>query len=142
MSHNWGPHFIVPTEIFESYSGLVLLREEFDDDLLHKELEELGILGHIERVTNPWYYRKKDTDTWIKIGESDEINKNFPVKWDTTKLENGQYEVMGLMHVIVKKGLEKGAIARQNIVEVTVENLPTKNYTRRLKSSRSLYQVK
>ena len=122
MSYNWGPHYIVPTEAFESYSGIVMLREEFDEDLLHKELEELSVSGHIDRVTNPWYYRKKDTDTWIKIGESGEIEKNFPVKWDTTKLENGQYEVMGLMHVYAKKGREEKGIARQNIVEVTVKN--------------------
>jgi hypothetical protein len=122
MSHNWGPHYIVPTEAFESYSGVVMLREEFDEDLLHKELEELGVSGHIDRVNNPWYYRKKNRDTWIKIGESGEIEKNFPVKWDTTKLENGQYEVMGLMHVFVKKGREEKGVARQNIVEVTVEN--------------------
>jgi hypothetical protein len=122
MSHNWGPHYIVPTEVFESYSGVVMLREKFDEGLLHKELQELGISGHIDRVTNPWYYRKKNTDTWIKIGESGEIERNFPVKWDTTKLENGQYEVMGLMHVFVKKGREEKGIARQNVVEVTVEN--------------------
>jgi hypothetical protein len=122
MSHNWGPHYIVPTEVFENYSGVVLLREEFDKDLLHKELEELGISGHIDRVTNPWYCRKKNTDTWIKIGESGEIERNFPVKWDTTQLENGQYEVMGLMHVFVKKGREETGIARQNVVEVTVKN--------------------
>ena len=122
MSHNWGPHYIVPTDVFESYSGVVMLREEFDEDLLHKELEELGLSGHIERVTNPWYCRKKNTDTWIKIGESGEIERNFPVKWDTTQLENGQYEVMGLMHVFVKKGREETGIARQNVVEVTVKN--------------------
>jgi hypothetical protein len=29
---------------------------------------------------------------------------------------------MGLMHVFVKKGTEEIAIARENIVEVTVEN--------------------
>ncbi|KPK23210.1 MAG: hypothetical protein AMK69_18420 [Nitrospira bacterium SG8_3] len=122
MSHNWGPHYIVPTEVFESYSGVVVLREEFDENLLRKQLEDLRIPGHIDRVSNPWYYRKKDSDTWIKIGESGEIEKNFPVKWDTTKLENGQYEVMGLMHVFVKKGREEKGIARQNVVEVTVKN--------------------
>jgi hypothetical protein len=122
MSHNWGPHYIVPTEVFESYSGVVVLREEFDEDLLQKQLEDLRIQGHIDRVSNPWYYRKKNSDTWIKIGESGEIEKNFPVKWDTTKLENGQYEVMGLMHVFVKKGREEKGIARQNVVEVTVKN--------------------
>jgi len=122
MSHNWGPHFIVPSEVFEDYSGSVLLREEFDEDLLQKELGELGLSGPIMRVTNPWYYRNKNTDTWVKIGESDDIDKNFPVHWDTTSLKNGQYEVMGLMHVFVKTGSEEKGIARQNIVEITVKN--------------------
>jgi hypothetical protein len=122
MSYNWGPNYIVPSEALKSYSGGVRLREEFNEDLLHKELEELGLSGPIARITNPWYYRKKNTDTWIKIGESDDRHENFPVRWDTTNLENGQYEVMGLMHVFVKKGDEESAIARENIVEVTVEN--------------------
>lgn len=122
MSHNWGPHFIVPSEVFEDYSGAVLLREEFDEALLNKELGDLGITGHVVRVTNPWYYRKKNTDTWIKIGESDNIDENFPVSWDTTALENGQYEVMGLMHVFVKKGNDERGIARQSVVEITVKN--------------------
>ncbi len=42
--------------------------------------------------------------------------------WDTTNLENGQYEVIGLMHVFVKKDGEDITIAGENIVEVTVEN--------------------
>ena len=122
MSYNWGPHYIVPSEIFKTYSGSVLLREEFYEELLHKELEELGFIGRIVGVTNPWYYRKKNTDTWIKIGESGDRDRYFPVRWDTTSLENGQYEVMGLMHVFVRKDGEEKAITRENIVEVTVEN--------------------
>jgi hypothetical protein len=150
MSYNWGPHSIVPTEVIKNYSGSVLLREEFDEDLLRKEMEEIGLTGRILRVTNPWYYRKKNSDTWIKIGESDDIRRNFPVRWDTTNLENGQYEVLGLMHafvrkegpaswdtislangqyeafgykpIVTRKGSEETAIARQNVVEVTVEN--------------------
>ncbi len=122
MSYNWGPHYIVPSEVLKSYSGNVQLREEFDEEMLHKELEGLGISGGIVRIANPWYYRQKNTDTWIKLGESDDRHENFPVRWDTTNLENGQYEVMGLMHVFVKKGAEERAIARENIVEVTVEN--------------------
>ena len=122
MSYNWGPNYIVPSKALTSYSGGVRLREEFNEDLLRKELEEFGISGPILRIINPWYYRKKSTDTWIKIGESDDRHENFPVRWDTTDLQNGQYEVMGLMHVFVKKGTEEIAIARENIVEVTVEN--------------------
>jgi hypothetical protein len=122
MSYNWGPHYIVPTESLKKYSGNVVLREEFDEDLVSKELEELGLDGPIVRVNNPWYYRKKDTDTWISIGESEDIEGNFPVRWDTTKLANGRYEILGLMHVFFKKGAEERAIARENVVEVTVEN--------------------
>jgi hypothetical protein len=122
MSYNWGPRYIVPSEVLKKYSGSVLLREEFDEDLLHKELERLGLTGSVVRVTNPWYYRKKNTQTWIKIGESEDKQKNFPVRWDTTSLQNGQYEIMGLMHVFVKKDGKQEAIARENIVEITVEN--------------------
>ena len=122
MPYNWGPNYIVPSGVLKSYSGGVQLREEFDEDLLHKELKELGLSGFIKRITNPWYYRKKNTDTWIKIGESDDRHENFPVRWDTTNLENGQYEVMGLMHVFIKRGDEESAIARENIVEIIVEN--------------------
>lgn len=122
MSYNWGPHYIVPSGILKKYAGNVLLREEFNEDLLRKELAELGLSGPIAKITNPWYHRKKNTDTWIKIGESDNIGENFPVRWDTTNLENGQYEILGLMHVFIKKDDEERAIARVNIVEVTVEN--------------------
>jgi hypothetical protein len=122
MSYNWGPHYIVPTDVLKSYSGTVVLREEFDEDLLHRELQALGISGPIETITNPWYYRKKNTDTWVKIAESSNEQQNFPARWDTTGMENGQYEVMGLMHVYVKKGTAEVAIARQNVVEITVKN--------------------
>jgi hypothetical protein len=122
MSYNWGPRYIVPSEVIKTYSGNVLLREEYDEDLLYKELEELGLTGPIVRVTNPWYYRRKNTDTWIGIGESEDERRYFPVRWDTTNLENGQYEILGLMHVFTKKNGQETAIARENVVEVTVEN--------------------
>ena len=122
MSYNWGPHYIVPSGVIKSYSGSVRLREEFDEELLSKELAALGLTGSIVRINNPWYYRKKNTDTWIKIGESDDRHENFPFRWDTTGLEDGQYEVLGLMHVFVKRGGEETAIARQNVVEVAVKN--------------------
>jgi hypothetical protein len=122
MSINWGPHFIVPSKMAKQFSGIVALRENFDESLLRKELEGLGIKGAILKVTNPWYYRKKDADTWIKIGESEDRDENFAVKWDTSQLENGAYEVLGLMHVYVKKEMGEAVIARQNMVEVTVQN--------------------
>lgn len=122
MSYDWGPHYIVPSKTFKSYSGAIRLREELNEELLRKELEELNLSGSIVKITNPWYYRKKNTETWIKIGESDDRRENFPVRWDTTNLENGQYEILGFMHVFVKSGEEEKAITRENIVEVIVEN--------------------
>ena len=122
MSYNWGPHYIVPTTAIKTYSGHVLLREDFNDDLWNKELAELKLTGPITKAVNPWYFRKKGATTWIKIGESSNRKDNFSVSWDTTDLENGQYEVFGMMHISIKKGTKEHAIARENVVEVTVKN--------------------
>ena len=56
------------------------------------------------------------------IGESDDKSNNFAVAWDTRKMDNWQYEVMGLMRTFVIEGEKPKAIVGQNIVEVTVEN--------------------
>lgn len=124
MSLDWGPHYIVPTEVIKVYSGTVSLRENYDKELLQKELNEYGFRGRITRINNPWYFREKNTDTWIQIGESQDEHKQFAVSWDTTNLENGEYEVMGLMHVFVEeeRGNKGKAIARENLIEVTVNN--------------------
>ena len=122
MSYDWGPHYIIPSKTIKSYSGAVRLREELNEELLRKELEELNLSGPIVKITNPWYYRKKNTETWIKIGESDDRRENFPVRWDTINLENGQYEILGFMHVFMKSGEGEIAITRENVVEVIVEN--------------------
>jgi hypothetical protein len=122
MVNDWGPHYIVPSEAIEKYSGFVQLRESLDEDLLDKELDELGIFWPIIKISNPWYYRMKGAETWIKIGESEDKQGNFPVGWDTAKLQDGQYEIMGLMHVYVKKGDVTTVIARQNIVEIAIAN--------------------
>jgi len=106
----------------KQFSGIAVLRENFDESLLRKELDNLSITGALLKVSNPWYYRKKNADTWIKIGESEDRDENFPVKWDTSGLDNGPYEILGLMHVFVRKGKEERVIARQSIVEVTVKN--------------------
>lgn len=122
MPYDWGPHYIMPSEVLKTYSGQVLLREYYDDELLAKELEELGLSGNIIMVNNPWYYRKKGTQSWIKIGESSNKADNFAVRWDTTSIADGDYEVLGLMHVSVSKEGIEHTIARQNIVEVSVKN--------------------
>jgi hypothetical protein len=122
MSINWGPHFIVPSKNLVKLSGKVVLRESFDDDLLKKELKELGIAGSPFRAVNPWYYRKKNAETWIKIGESSDRENWFSVPWDTTSLENSAYQVLGLMHVYIKDGDRELVLCRQNMVDIKVEN--------------------
>ena len=122
MSYNWGPFFIVPSEKSSTLSGRIVLREKFDEELLEKELGELGYLGVPFSATNPWYFRKMNTESWIKVGESDDRENFFSVPWDTTNLENGQYQVLGMMHVLVKEGDKESTISRQNIADVKVEN--------------------
>ena len=122
MTSSWGPHFIVTTGGKGTYSGPVRLRETLDKELLAKELQKLSLPQKVIKVTNPWYYRQKGTETWLKVGESDDEKQNFAVTWDTTQLKNGQYEILGLMHVFVQDGPRQAAIARQAITPVTVEN--------------------
>jgi hypothetical protein len=122
MSINWGPYFIVPSESQRTLSGRVVLRESFDEELLNKELNQLGYSGAAIKATNPWYYRKKNTESWIKIGESSDRKKNFAVPLETKKLENGKYQILGVMHVSIKKGEDEQVIARQNIMDVTIKN--------------------
>ena len=146
MSYDWGPHYLVPSKALLHYSGCVLLREEFDEELLRKQMDERGLPGSIVRINNSWFYRKKNSEKWTKIGESNDIRRNFSVRWDTTYLENGQYEIIGFMLAIVdsvewdevtlangeyekwykpipvKKHSERWVIGEQNIVEVTVKN--------------------
>ena len=59
MAYNWGPHYIIPSNVLKSYSSAIRLREEFDEELLQKEMEELGLTGSVVRINNPCYYRKK-----------------------------------------------------------------------------------
>jgi hypothetical protein len=146
LSFDWGPHYLVPSKALSNYSGCVLLREKFDEGLLRKHLAERGLTGSVVRMSNSWFYRKKNVERWTKIGESDNIPGNFSVRWDTTNLENGQYEIIGFMQafvgsvkldevtlangeyekwykpISVKKHREIRVIGDQNIVEVTVEN--------------------
>jgi hypothetical protein len=150
MQYDWGPHYLVPSKSLSNYSGYVLLREHFDEELLRKQMDERGLSGSVVRVTNGWFYRRKNSERWNKIGESGDIPGNFPVKWDTTCLPDGQYEIIGFMQAFVRKNdppkweevtlahgeyeksgykpiyvrkrLEKRVIGEQNIVEVTVDN--------------------
>ena len=38
MLYDWGPHYLVPSKALLNYSGCVLLREEFDEELLRKQI--------------------------------------------------------------------------------------------------------
>ena len=112
----------MPSKLLTTLSGHVQLREFYDEELVHKELEEIGLDGSIIGASNPWYYRRKDRDTWIQIGESSDQMANFPMSWDTSRLENGDYEVLGLMHIFVRHGHLIDIIARQRIADVTIHN--------------------
>ena len=122
MTENWGPHFIVPSDSLRSFSGRIQLRENLDEQLLKKDLESLGLKGPVVRIVNPWYVRKTGLTTWMKVGESDDQSANFPVTWDTTAVDNGTYEVLGLMHVFVREGKQERVVARESTVEVVVHN--------------------
>ena len=45
MPHNWGPNYIVPSSVIKIYSGATQLREDFDENLLIMELDELNLGG-------------------------------------------------------------------------------------------------
>lgn len=62
MSFNWGPHFFVPTELIEKYHGRVALRETFYEELLNKELEQMGMPGRTVGINNLWFFREEVTD--------------------------------------------------------------------------------
>jgi len=147
---DWGPYYLVPSKALQNYSGCVLLRDSFDRELLRMHLDGRGFSGRVVKVINFWFYRKKSSEIWTKVGESCDISRNFSVKWNTTRLENGQYEIIGFMQafvtnddlikrelitlgnggynkfgympIFVKKHLIKRVIAEQKIVEVTVKN--------------------
>ena len=58
----------------------------------------------------------------LRYRESANRSSDFLVQWNTTWLKNGRYQVLGLMHVFVKKADADVAVAGQNIVDVIVEN--------------------
>lgn len=148
--YDWGPEYLVPSKALPAYSGSVMLRCTFDRELLDKHLKTRGFSGSIARVTGSWFFRKKYSEIWTKIGESCDIRRDFAVRWDTSRLENGQYEIIGFMQAFfkndslkkwqridlgngeyaesgykpffVEKHLEKRVIAEQKIMEVAIEN--------------------
>lgn len=124
MSYNWGPYLIIPSEALKNYSGIVKLQAELDESLPPRQLEDLGTYrwatpGNIVAITHTWYYRKKKTKTWIKIGDPNNKLENFNVIWDSTGLKNAPYEVLGRLRVFVKKDDVEDDIAGDSAAKVT-----------------------
>jgi hypothetical protein len=118
----WGPQFLVPTIAIKKYYGCIVLRENYDDELLKKDFEALRISGFPIGVSNAWYIRKKGTQTWIKVGESSNRQLDFAVRFDSTELENGTYQILGFMSVKVKTEDKEVIVSRQNIADLEIKN--------------------
>jgi hypothetical protein len=118
----WGPQFLVPTIAIKKYYGCIVLRENYDDELLKKEFEALRISGYPIGVSNAWYIRKKGTQTWIKVGESSKRQLDFAVRFDSTEFENGSYQILGFMSVKVKTEDKEIIVSRQNIADLEIKN--------------------
>ena len=118
----WGPQFIVPSVSLKTYCGCVLLRENFDDDLLKKELQSSEVSGYPVGYNNCWYIRRKGTRGWIKVGESSDRLFDFGIRLDTTEFPNGPYQVMGFMSVRVKTERNELIYSAQNITDFEISN--------------------
>ena len=119
---SWGPRLIVSADTSRVLSGQVILKEQVDEGLLRRDLDTMGLSGPIVKVMNHWFVRKLGQDTWLQVGASDELASNFPVHWDSTSVENGDYEVLQQMNVFVKEGSQEKVVARTNTVKVAVNN--------------------
>ncbi len=118
----WGTHFTALPDTSRTLSGRVVLREELDRAQLRRDLDQLGLQGPVVRVMNQWYIRKLGHDAWLQLGEADEQDSRFVVQWNSTSVENGDYEVMEKMNVFVKAGQEQKVVSRTNTVRVAVNN--------------------
>ncbi len=122
MSINWGLHFTATPDTSRVLSGRTLFKAEVDEALLRRELDSMGLSGPILGIINDRYIRRVGQDTWLQVGTSGEKDSNFPILWDSTSVENGDYEMLEQTYVVVKEGATQTAIARQNIVRVAVQN--------------------
>jgi len=112
----------VPTIAIKKYYGCIVLRENYDDELLKKDFEALRISGYPIGVSNAWYIRKKGTQTWIKVGESSNRQLDFAVRFDSAELENGTYQILGFMSVKVKTEDKEIIVSRQSIADLEIKN--------------------
>ncbi len=122
MSTNRGPECAVPSPLRRTYSGRITLSEPLDVDLLRQELAGLDMPTDVVRVDNSWYYRRMNSENWISIGQSDDGENSFQVKWDTSALPNGRYEIIALIRVVARRGIVEKTIAHPYFTEVVVRN--------------------
>ena len=124
MSYNWGPYLIIPSEALKNCSDVVKLQTEHDKGLPPRQLEDLGTYrwatpGNIVAITQTWYYRKKKTKTWIKIGDPNDKLEDFNVMWDSTGSKDAPYEVLGRLRVFVRKGDAEDDVAGDSAAQIT-----------------------
>ncbi len=119
---DWGPHFVASSEAARILSGRILLKEDVDEGLLRRDLDSMGFSGPVVRIMNNWYIRRIGRNTWLQVGTSDRRDASFPVLWDSTSVENGEYEVLEQMNVVVKHGSNQQVVARTNTVKVAIQN--------------------
>ena len=122
MSINWGLHYTATSDTSRVLSGRTLFKAEIDEALLRRDLDSMGLSGPIVGIMNDRYVRRVGQDTWLQVGTSGEKDSNFPILWDSTSVENGDYEMLDQMCVVVKEGATQSTITRQNIVRVAVQN--------------------
>ena len=122
MSINWGLHSTATCDTSRVLSGRTLFKAEVDEALLRKDLDSMGLSGPILGIISDRYIRRAGQDTWLQVGTSGEKDSNFPILWDSTSVENGDYEMLEQTQVVVKEGTAQSTITRQNIVRVEVKN--------------------
>jgi len=120
--NSWGPQFIVPCISIKKYHGCVLLRQNLDDELLKKELNAMDIPGLPAGYSNCWHIRKKGTQSWIKIGESFDRERDFCIRLNTRQFQNGFYQILGFMSVKVKSDKSELIISKQSIADFDIHN--------------------
>ena len=122
MSTNWGPYIMVSSLLNKNTSKKVTLSESLNYDLLRQELISEGYPLETTMVNNLWYHRKSNSDKWLIIGESSDIENNFSIDWDIEELELGKHQVRGLMQVIAEEDcIEKVITLGQSTKEVTIQ---------------------
>ena len=57
----------------------------------------------------------------VKIGESENQGANSPVSWHAAVVGNVSHDILGMMHRCVREGDLKRILARQNVIQETMQ---------------------